>query len=231
MFSMDPESSSFSTADHSFHQDPPDHNNFEVDNITPNINEPSTANNSDNNCWNSLRTLGTSYFPLHFTDESVLIEIEFDAGVTPPSTTLPVSYKCGQSLTIDSIGSSDLEDTALYPIPADPLEKIALKQCQIRENYNCPYTKFREEQQHFQFYRTIKFNHPYKFYVFWDSDVQEKCFEIGGISRFLNNHARADCPSSAYQKTLWKEAHFKTPKKIQTSTVTRSHPFVLVPFS
>jgi hypothetical protein len=105
---MDPESSSFSTADHSFHQDPPDNNNFDVANITPSINEPSTANDSDNNRWNSLRTLGTPYFPLHFTDESVLIEIEFDAGVTPPSTILPVYYKCGQSLALDSIGSFDL---------------------------------------------------------------------------------------------------------------------------
>jgi hypothetical protein len=131
-----------------------------VDNITLNINEPSTANNSDNNSWNSLRTLSTPYFPLHLTDESVLIKIEFDAGITPPSTTLPVYYKCGQSLTLDSIGSFDLEDTAIYPIPTDPLEKIALKQCQIRENYNCPYTKFpfREERQLFQFYRTIKYN-------------------------------------------------------------------------
>jgi hypothetical protein len=165
---MDPESSSFSTADHSFHQDPPENNNFEVDNITPNINEPSTDNNSDNNSWNSLRTLGTPYFPLHFTDESVLIKIKFVAVVTPPSTILLVYFKCGQSLTLDIIGSFDLEDTALFPIPTDPLEKIALKQCQIRENYNCPYTKFpfREEQHHFQFYRTIKFNHPYKFYVF-----------------------------------------------------------------
>jgi hypothetical protein len=151
---MDRESSSFSTADHSFHQDPPDNNNFDVDNNSPNINEPSTdnndpstANNSDNNSWNSLRTLGTLYFPLHVTDEGVLIEIEFDAGVTPPCPTLPVYYKCDQSLTLDSIGSFDLEDIAIYLIPADPLEKIALKQCQIRESYNCPYTKFpfREE--------------------------------------------------------------------------------------
>jgi hypothetical protein len=87
---MDPESSSFFTADHSSHQDPPDNNNFDLDNITPNINKPSTANNSDNNSWNSLLTLGTPYFPLHHTEESVLIEIELDAGVTPPSTTLPV---------------------------------------------------------------------------------------------------------------------------------------------
>jgi hypothetical protein len=75
---MDPELSSFSTADYSFHQDPPDNNNFEVDNISPNINEPSTANNSENNSWNSLRTLGTPYFPLHFTDEGVLIDFKYD---------------------------------------------------------------------------------------------------------------------------------------------------------
>jgi hypothetical protein len=124
---MNPESSSFSTADHSSHQDPPDNNNFLVDNITPNINEPSTANNSNNNSWNSLRTLGTPYFPLQFADESVIIEIEFNAGVTSPSTTLPVYCKCGQSLILDIIGSFDLEDTEVYPIPADPLKKIALK--------------------------------------------------------------------------------------------------------
>jgi hypothetical protein len=113
-----------------------------VDNITLNINKPSTANNSDNNSWNSLHTLGTPYLPLHFTDESVLIEIEFDAGVTPPSKTLPVYYKCGQSLSLDGIGSFALEYTVLYPVPVDPIKKVALKQCQIRENYNSPYSKF-----------------------------------------------------------------------------------------
>jgi hypothetical protein len=202
---MDPESSSFSTADYSFHQDPPDNNIFEVDNNSPNINKPSTSNISKNNSWNSLRTLGTPYLQLHFTDEGVLIEIEFDVGATPPCTNLPVFLRRGQSMTLDSIGSFNLEDTFVYPIPTDPLEKIALKECKIRENHNFPYSKypFREEQQHFQFYRTIKFNHPYKFYVFWDSDAQEKCFEIGCISRILNHHARADCPSSTYQKTLW----------------------------
>jgi hypothetical protein len=112
---MDPEFASYSTADCCFYHDPPDNNNFEVENIAPNINEPSTANNSDNNSWNSLRTLGTPYPPLHFTDESVPIEIEFDAGITPPRTTIPVYYKCGQSLSLDSIGSFDLEDTVLYP--------------------------------------------------------------------------------------------------------------------
>jgi hypothetical protein len=151
--------------------------------------------------------------------EGVLIEIEFDVGVTPSCTNLPVFCRRVQSMTLDSIGSFDLEDTFVYPIPTDPLEKIAVKECQIRENHNCPYSKypFRKEQQHFQFYSTIKFNHPYKFYVFWDSDAQEKCFEIGGISRILNHHARADCPSSTYQKTLWEEAHFKTPKQIKPS--------------
>jgi hypothetical protein len=113
---MDLESSSFSNADYSFHQDPPDSYNFEVKNIAPNINKPSTTNNSEIKSQCSLRTLGTSYFPLHFTVESVLIEIEFDAGVTPPCTTLPVYYKCGQSLSLD-IGSFDLEDTILHPVP------------------------------------------------------------------------------------------------------------------
>jgi hypothetical protein len=214
---MDLESSCFSTADYSFHQAPPDNNNFEVENIAPNINEPSTANNSDNKSWNSLRTLGTPYFPLHFTDESVLIEIEFDAGVTPPSTTLPVYYNCGQSLSLDSIRSFDLEDTVLNPVPVNQVEKVALKQCQIIENYYSPFPKFpfHENQQHFPFYRTIKFNHLYKFYSFCNSVVQEKYCEVGRSFRFLESHHRVDCPSSAYQKTLWESAHFSTPKKFE----------------
>jgi hypothetical protein len=76
---MDPESSSLSTADFSFHQDPPDNSGSDVDNITPNINEPSTLNNNEFESHCSLRTLGTWYFPLYFSDKSIL-EIEFDAG-------------------------------------------------------------------------------------------------------------------------------------------------------
>jgi hypothetical protein len=139
---MDPESSRFSTADYSFHQDPPDNNNFEVNNNSPNINEPSTDNISENTSWNSLCTLGTQYFPLHFADKGVHIKIEFDVGVTPPFANLPVFLRRCQLMTLDSIGSFDLEDTFVYLIPTDPFEKIALKQCQIRENHNYPYSKY-----------------------------------------------------------------------------------------
>jgi hypothetical protein len=137
---VDLESSSFSTAYYSCHQDPPDNNSFEVENITPNINESPTTNNSEIKSHCSLRTVGTWYFPLHFSDHRVL-EIEFDAGVTPPCTTLPVYFECGQSLSLDSIGSFDLEDTVLYPVPVNQIIKVALKNCQIDKKYYSPYPK------------------------------------------------------------------------------------------
>jgi hypothetical protein len=162
---MDPENSSLSTADFSFHQDPPGNSGSDVDDITPNINEPSTENNTEFEIHCSLRTLGTWYFPLYYLSDESVLEIEFDAGVTPPSTTLPTHFECGQSLSLDSIGSFDLKDTVLYPVPVIEVEKAALKSCQIEENYYHPYPRFPfyVTQRSSPFYRTLKFNHPYRF--------------------------------------------------------------------
>jgi AAA+ ATPase superfamily predicted ATPase len=50
---MDPESSRFSTAEYSFHQDPPDNNDYNFEYISPNFNEdyshyyPSTTDFTD----------------------------------------------------------------------------------------------------------------------------------------------------------------------------------------
>jgi hypothetical protein len=70
---MDPESSRFSTADYSFHQNPPDNNEYIFNNNSPNC----------------------GYYPLtipfwwqdHFT-----IEIDFDQGVPLPFSEMPTSY-------------------------------------------------------------------------------------------------------------------------------------------
>jgi hypothetical protein len=172
LFHMDPESSSFSTADYSFYQDPPDNNDWDVNNITPFFNDTfdsSTLGNSENNSKLSLRTLDTYSFPLHF-DKSCVIEIEFDAGLTPPcaACTLPpfFFFVCGQSLlTLDSICSFDLKDTVLYPVPVNYKERGSLKSCQI---YECNKD---ENYYRFPFYRTIKFNHPYRIYSFWNTQI------------------------------------------------------------
>jgi hypothetical protein len=103
-------------------------------------------------------------------------------------------FECGQSLSLDSIGSFDLEGAAHYPVLVNKIEKVALKHCQIDEKYYSPYPKFpfHENQRQSPFYRTIKFNHPYRIYTFWNSQVQEKWAEPGQIARFLETRNRID---------------------------------------
>jgi hypothetical protein len=135
---MDPESSSFSTADYSFHQDTPDNNEYICENNSPKFNEdysyyyPSTIDFTDTayDTELSLYTYsgdraGGSYYPYHepfvnlFWDEPhSIVEVEFDEGVSPPCEDLPSEYICARSHpSISSIGSFDLRDTVLYPVP------------------------------------------------------------------------------------------------------------------
>jgi hypothetical protein len=193
---MDLESSSFSTADYSFHQDPPDHINYDVNNITPNFKDAfdsSTKCDSEIYTCLSLRTLATWYFSVHFDRRSV-IEIEFDAGVTPPCANLPAVFECGQSLlNVDSIRSFDLKDTVLYPVPGNYREKGALKSCIIYDSSTYEYNNFYENR--IPFYRTIKFNHLYKLYSFWNTNIQGKQIESGGVARFFEAREHIDCPT------------------------------------
>jgi hypothetical protein len=123
---MDLESSRFSTADYSFHQDPPD-NSCYYDNFNDNF--PSTLDFTDTN-YNSTLSLctfqgdraGGYYYPvdsplagLFFTLST--IEIEFDEGVPPPCEDLPTEFVCGESHpSIASIGFFTLRDTVLYSV-------------------------------------------------------------------------------------------------------------------
>jgi hypothetical protein len=84
------------------------------------------------------------------------------------------------------------------------VEKDALKHCQIDENYYHPYPRFsfHVNQKHFPFYPALKFNHPNRFYSFWNTKVQEKWSEEEEIARFLETRNCIDCPSSVYQEKL-----------------------------
>jgi hypothetical protein len=128
---MDLESSSFSTADYSFHQDPPDNNEYNFNNISPNFNEnysyyyPSTIDFTDT-AYDTERSLykyagdraGGDYFTLQlrklFWTNSSSIEIEFDEGVSPPCEDFPTEFICAESYPrLSSVGSFDLRDTVL----------------------------------------------------------------------------------------------------------------------
>jgi hypothetical protein len=78
---MDPESSSFYTADYSFYNDPPDNNEYNFYNISPNFNDdysyynPLTVDFTDKDFDDELRLYtyyedraGGAYFPFELRD-------------------------------------------------------------------------------------------------------------------------------------------------------------------
>jgi hypothetical protein len=114
---MDPESSRFSTADYSFHQDPPDNNEYIFNNNSPNFYDdysyyyPSTVDftEKDYDTELSLYTYigdraGGNYYLYHepfmnlfWNEPHSTIEVEFDEGVSPPCEDLPSEYICSES--------------------------------------------------------------------------------------------------------------------------------------
>jgi hypothetical protein len=116
---------SFSTADYSFYNDPPDNNEYNFNNISPNFNDdysyyyPSTADFTDRDFYDELSLFtyykdraGGAYFPLELRDlfwnNRTSIEIEFDKGVSPPCEDLPTKFICERShKSLSTIGSFD----------------------------------------------------------------------------------------------------------------------------
>jgi hypothetical protein len=197
---MDPESSSFSTADYSFPPDPPYNNDGNNNNNTPNNNDTfdtSTLGDTEYDSTLSGQTVSEYYFPLYFHTDCV-IDIEFEEGVSPPCTTLPSVFVCGQSLpSLDSIRSYDLRDTVLYPVPVNPTEKIAYKESQI---FNCNELDL---LYRFPLYRTFKFNNPYKLYSYWNPAARIDSSITGGWPRIIERQYQIDCPSLVYRKKLF----------------------------
>jgi hypothetical protein len=145
---MDPELSSFSTADYSFYNNPLDNNKYNFHNSSPKFNEdysfyyPSTVDFTDKVFYDELSLFtyykdraGGAYFPLELRDSfwtnSTSIEIEFDEGVSPPCEDLPTKFICGRShKSLSTIYSFDLRDTVLYPIPVNNKLRLYTKQLQ-----------------------------------------------------------------------------------------------------
>jgi hypothetical protein len=114
---MDPESSSFSTADYSFYNDPPDDNEYNFNNSSPNFNDdysyqyPSTLDFTDSDFYDKLSLYtyykdraGGAYYPYYkphvnvlWNDHHTTAEIEFDEGVSPPCEDIPLEYICVES--------------------------------------------------------------------------------------------------------------------------------------
>jgi hypothetical protein len=159
------ESSSFYTADNSSLY-PESYNNCDTFAST-------TKNNSGNDSYLSVGSYTGHgyYYPLNIPfwwQDHFTIDIEFDQGVTLPFSETPTSYICGESLTtLDSVGSLDMRDTVLYPIPTDEHQRILVKAVQVKD--------YPELKYFYKFlrYRTQKFNNPYKFYGFWNTYVQQ----------------------------------------------------------
>jgi hypothetical protein len=123
---MDPESSSFFSADYSFYNDPPDNNEDNFHNNSSNFNDdysyyyPSTVDFTDKDLDTELSLYtyykdyraGGGYFTLDLRDffwtNSTSIEIELDEGVSPPCEDLPTKFICGRShKSLSTIGSFD----------------------------------------------------------------------------------------------------------------------------
>jgi hypothetical protein len=100
---MDPEASRFSTADYSFHQDPPDSNEYIFDNDSSIFNEeysyyyPSTIDFIDTDYDTALslytyigdRAGGSNLF---WNEPHSTLEVEFDEGVSPPCEDLLIYF-------------------------------------------------------------------------------------------------------------------------------------------
>jgi hypothetical protein len=200
---MDLELSSLSTADYSFYNDPPDNNEYYFDYNSPNFivdysyHYPSTVDFTDKDFYDELSLFtyykdraGGAYFPLELRDllwtNSTSTEIEFDKGVSPPCEDLPTEFICGRSYnSLSTIGSFNLRDTVLYPIPVNDKLRVYTKQLQeedieeLRYLYKlCLYKGFH--------YQSQKFCHPYKLYGFWNTDTGEEYKAAGGLQLLLD---------------------------------------------
>jgi hypothetical protein len=192
---MDLESSSFSTADYSFHQDTPDNNVYNFNNISLNFNDdysyyPSTVDFTDKDFDTELSLYtyykdraGGAYYPYYEPRVNLLwnkhhttVEVEFDKGVSPPREDLPSEYVCVESHpSISSIGSFDLRDTVLYPVPGDRKIKRYNQELQVEDIDELKvFYKIRN-------YRSQKFCHPYKLYGFWSTFMAEEYKAAGGL--------------------------------------------------
>jgi hypothetical protein len=214
---MDPESSCFSTADYSFHQDPPVSNGYIFDSNSPSFNEdnsyyyPSTIDFTDTayDTELSLYTYykyrsGGNYYPYYeprvnvlWNDHHTTVEIESDEGVSPPCEDLPSEYICVESHpSISTIGSFDLRDTVLYPVAGDNKVKGYTQQLQVED---IDELKFLYKLDR---YRSQKFCHPYKFYGFWDTLTAELYKVAGGLQPLWDAQERIDLPFHEYLKSL-----------------------------
>jgi hypothetical protein len=170
---MDPELSSFFTADYSFYNDPPDNN------ISPNFKDDysyyfsSMVDFTDRDFYDELslftyykgRAVG-AYFPLELRDlfctNGTSIEIEFDEGVSPTCEDLPTEFICGKShKSLSTIGSFDLRDTILYPILVTNKLLVYTRKLQEDDIDELKYLYKLRPYKGFH-YHSQKFRHPYK---------------------------------------------------------------------
>jgi hypothetical protein len=109
----------------------------------------------------------------------------------------PTELICGESHpSLSIVGSFDLRDTVLYPIPVNNKLRVYTKQLQIEDIEELKvFNKIRN-------YHSQKFCHPYKLYGFWDTDTGEEYKAAGGLRLLLDAQARIDLPTREYRMTL-----------------------------
>jgi hypothetical protein len=214
---MDPESSSFSIAEYFFYNDPPDNNEYNFYNISPNCNDdysyyyPSRVDFTDKDfddelslCTYYKGRAGGAYYLYYeprvncvWNENSLTVGIAFDEGVSPPCEDLPSEYICVDSHpSISTVGSFDLWDTVLYPIPGDRKIKRCTQELQVEDIDELKvFYKIRK-------YRSQKFFHPYKLSFFWNTDTGEEYKAAGGLQLLLDAQVRIDLTIREYRKTL-----------------------------
>jgi hypothetical protein len=211
------ESSSFSTANYSFHNDPPGNNEYNFNSNSPNFNDnysyyyPSPIDFTDTAYDTELSfytyykdRAGGNYYPYYeprvnilWNEHHTAVEIEFDEGVSPPCEDLPSEYICLESPpSISTVGSFDLGDTVLYPITGDRKIKRYTQELQVEDIDELKvFYKIRN-------YRSQKFCHPYKLYGFWNTDTAEEYKAAGGFQLLLDTQVHIELPTREYRKIL-----------------------------
>jgi hypothetical protein len=134
---------------------------------------------------------------LFWNNSHSTVEVAFDEGVSPPCEDLPSEYICLESHpSISTVGSFDLRDTVLYPVPGDNKVKRYTQQLQVED---IDELKFLYKLHR---YRSQKICHPYKWYGFWDTLSAELYKVAGGLQLLWDTQERIDLPSREYRKSL-----------------------------
>jgi hypothetical protein len=106
---------------------------------------------------------------------------------SPPCEDLPTEFICGRSHpSLSTVGSFDLRDTVLYPIPVNDKLRVYTKQLQEEDIDELKYLYKLSQYKGIQ-YHSQKFSHPYKLYGIWNTYTLEEYKAAGGLQLLLDS--------------------------------------------